>query len=400
MRLQEIEARKKEIALEIDKEGADLQALEEEVRALNKEAEEIKAQIETRKIIKKEVEEGAGIVIETRNFEIEKQEKFDRSSKEYRSAWLKDVAVDRFGNSYFGEMTKEERAAFTFVTSNSGSVVPKDIENRIFELVRSDSPILDDATMTFFSRGFGVPRHTAIAAGDAAVVTEGSANDDEQDTFDLLTLAGVSILKHVVFSKQMEIQSIEAFETWLVEHLAKRIRVAKEKQVLARLNNTTYGIAANNVLTGTLTDAEMLRIFGQIDQDGEKVVYANSKTIWNKIAGLEDTAGNKLFVPNSMSDPFIAGRVYGAPIKADSNIPDDVIYVGVPKTILCNDFLALEIDMQQEPKTMNQIFTAYSLFDAGLENPKAFVKYTIQTVQEEQGTPSTPSEGEEGTQGE
>lgn len=378
MRLQEIEARKKEIALEIDKEGADLQALEAEVRALNKEAEEINAKIEVRKNLKKEVEEGAGIVIEARNFEIEKQETFDRSSKEYRSAWLKDVAVDRFGNSYFGEMTKEERAAFTFVTTNTGAVVPKDIENRIFELVRSDSPILDDATMTFFTRGFGVPRHTAIVAGDAAVVAEGSANDDEQDTFDLLTLAGVSILKHVVFSKQMEIQSIEAFETWLVEHLAKRIRVAKEKQVLARLNDTTYGIATENVLTGALTDAEMLRIFGQIDQDGEKVVYANSKTIWNKIAGLEDTAGNKLFVPNSMSDPFIAGRVYGAPIKADSNIPDDVIYVGVPRTILCNDFLALEIDMQQEPKTMNQIFTAYSLFDAGLENPKAFVKYTIQ----------------------
>lgn len=376
MRLQEIEARKKEIALEIDKEGADLQALEEEVRALNKEAEEIKEKMEIRNKLIKDVEAGAGTIMETRKFTEEKIEQFDRASKEYRMAWLKNVATDKFGNAVFGEMSKEERAAFTFVTTNTGAVVPTEIENRIFELVRSQSPILDDATMTFFTRGFGVPRHTAIVAGDAAVIAQGSANDDEQDTFDLLTLAGVSILKNVVFSKQMQIQSIDAFETWLVEHLAARIRVAKEKRVLAQLDNTTYGIAAANILTGTLSDAEILKIFGQIDQDGEKVVYANSKTIWNVIAALEDTAGNKLFVPNAMSDPFIAGRVYGAAIKADSNIADNVIYVGVPKVILCNDFNTLEIDMQQEAKTMNQIYTAYSLFDAGLENPKGFVKYT------------------------
>ena len=30
-----------------------------------------------------------------------------------------------------------------------------------------------------------------------------------------------------------------------------------------------------------------------------------------------------------------------------------------------------------EPKTLKRIFTAYSLYDAGLENPKSFVEYTV-----------------------
>jgi hypothetical protein len=30
-----------------------------------------------------------------------------------------------------------------------------------------------------------------------------------------------------------------------------------------------------------------------------------------------------------------------------------------------------------EPKTLKQIITGYSLFDAGLEDPKAFVKLTL-----------------------
>ena len=174
----------------------------------------------------------------------------------------------------------------------------------------------------------------------------------------------------------MEIQSIDAFETWLVEHLAARIRVAKEKQVLSRLDNTTYGIASGNILTGTLSDAEILKIFSQIDQDGEKDIYANAKTIWTVLASLETTDGTKLFIPNSMSDPLITGRVYGAAVKADANLADNVFYVGVPRSILCNDFDTLEIVPQIEPKTLNRIFTAYSLFDACLENPLASVKYT------------------------
>ena len=375
-RKEEIEARLAAIRSEMEKDNADIDALTEEVRSLKEELRQIEADAEKRKKLREEVSSGDGVVI--RDFVQDKpqKERYDTGSQEYRTAWLKNIAVDERGNRLLGGMTDGERRAFTFVTTNTGAVVPKDIANRIVELVRSQSPILDDASMTFFTRGFGVPRHKSIDAGDAKPVNEGTANDDEQDTFDLLNLVGVEIKKHVVLSRQMEIQSIEAFETWLVEHLAARIRVAKEKHVLTRLDNTTYGIAAGNKLTGTLNDAEILKIFSQIDQDGEKVVYANAKTVWTVIAALTDSEGRKLFIPNSMSDPLIAGRVYGAAVKPDANLADNVLYVGVPRSILCNDFDDLEVVSQQEPKTLNRIITAYSLFDAGLENPLAFVKYT------------------------
>lgn len=375
-RKKEIEARLAAIRDEMEKDSADIDALTEEVRSLKEELRQIEANAEKRKKLREEVSAGDGVVIRTFTQDKPQEERYDAGSQEYRTAWLKNIAVDERGNRLLGGMTDGERRAFTFVTTNTGAVVPKDIANRIVELVRSQSPILDDASMTFFTRGFGVPRHKSIDAGDAKVVNEGTANDDEQDTFDLLNLVGVEIKKHVVLSRQMEIQSIEAFETWLVEHLAARIRIAKEKHVLTRLDDTTYGIAAGNKLTGTLSDAEILKIFSQIDQDGEKVVYANAKTVWAVIAALTDSEGRKLFIPNSMSDPLIAGRVYGAAVKPDANLADNVLYVGVPRSILCNDFDDLEVVSQQEPKTLNRIITAYSLFDAGLENPLAFVKYT------------------------
>lgn len=377
-RIKEIEARMAAIAVELEAEGADLDALQAEVRSLKSEKTELEA-VEKRAAIRASVAGGAGVEVRSFAPTVEAEVVYTADSKEYRSAWLKEIAVDAKGNHLFGGMTKEERAAYTMVTTNTAAVVPTDIVNRVVELVKADSPLLADITITQFTRGFGVPRHLEIAAGDAMVVAEGVANaDDEKDTFDLLPLSGVEIKKHVVLSKQMEIQSIGAFEDWLVTHLAARIRVAKEKHILAQLAKTSVGIAEGNKITGTFSDEEVLRAFSLINQNGVKKVYANSKTVWTVIAALKDQQGNKLFIPNSMADPTVAGRLYGADVKVDDNLTDNVILIGVPSAILGNDFAALEIVPYVEPKTLNRIYTGYALFDAGLENPQAFVHYTHQ----------------------
>lgn len=376
-RIKEIEARMAAIAVELEAEGADLDALQAEVRSLKSEKTELEA-VEKRAAIRASVAGGAGVEVRSFVPAVEAEVVYTAASKEYRNAWLKEMGVDGRGNHIFGEMSKEERAAYTMVTTNTAAVVPTEIVNRVIELVKADAPLLADITMTQFVRGFGVPRHTGIVAGDAAVVGEGTANVDEQDNFELLPLAGVEIKKHVVLSKQMEIQSIDAFADWLVSHLAARIRVAKEKHILAQLAKATVGIAEGNKISGNFTDEEVLRCFSLINQNGVKKVYANSKTVWTVIAAMKDQQGNKLFIPNSMADPTTAGYLYGAAVKVDDNLADNVILIGVPAAILGNDFAALEIVPQVEPKTLNRIYTGYALFDAGLENPQAFVQYTHQ----------------------
>lgn len=360
----------------------------EELEKLSKEAEQLRAaqgDMERRDTLRRSIAAGKeGTVVRTMQDMDGKATRrtYDNASPEYRTAWLKNIAVRAAPGSHegvpmFGEMTEEERRAFTFTTANSGSLVPKVIADRIVELVRSQYPIYTDATKSFMEMGFGVPRHKSIDAGDAAETAEGAAGTDEQDSFDLLDLTGVEIKKVVELSRKMKFQSIDAFESWLVDHIAKRIGVAKEKHIITKLDDTSgAGMAAGNVLTGTLSDEEIRKIFSQIDQDGNKVVYANAKTIWNVIAGLENAKGEKLFIPSTMDDPMVEGRIYGAKVKPDANLADNVIYVGVPASILANEFSELEIFEHLEAKTAKTIYTGYSLFDAGLENPLAFVKYT------------------------
>ena len=390
MTADEVEQRISQIKSEMDQPDANIDQLNDEFDALSERRAAIKAEAEKRAQLAARIAGGeiGNTINNLGGMEtMENEIRYNAGSPEYRNAWLKNMAVRGDGQRIFGELNEVEKRAYAMTTENAGAVVPTDIQNRIIELVQSDSPILDDAAVYNMTRGFGVPRHKSIEAGDAKGVDEGTANVDEEDTFELVTLDGIEIKKHVVITRKMQFQSIDAFADWLVTHLAARIRVAKEKVILARLDGTApdggstvaeAAIAAGNKMAGAAYDDASIRsAMGKIKAAGAKVVYANNSTIWNHLAGMENAKGDKLFVPNSMVDPVVQGRIYGAEVKVDSNLEDHVAYFGVKGKVLANNFDNLTIYSAIEPKTMNTIITAYALFDAALEEPEAYVKVTF-----------------------
>ena len=380
MTIQEIEARLAEIRKLIESASAEeIEALSAEVDGLVAQREALKAAEEKRAAIRSMVATSgtnANPVIP------EARKEYGADSEEYRRAWLKSMAVfrsqDGTEHKLLGDMTAEEREAFTFTTANTTSVVPTVVLNRIVELVKSMSPLYDDSNQSGMTQGFGVPRHTAISQGDAATTSEGVANDDEIDSFDLLALTGVEIKKHAKITRKMQWQSITAFENWLVSHLSKRIAVAKDTRIISQLDNTTYGIASGNKISRTYTDNAIREALGLLTEPGQVVWYASAKTIYNGLAGIKDNNGRPLFLESTVTDdPKVKGRIYGGIVKEDANIPDNVVYVGVPRSILANDFDPLFIGRQTDMTTFVTTIGGYSLFDAGLENPTAFVKLTF-----------------------
>lgn len=358
----------------------ELEQLAEERSAIDAELEERRAQAAAEQLRRNAIADGTApvTVLQNRsNSTADETAAPGADSNEYRMAWLKRLAV-RDGVSLFGEPTEAESRAYTHTTANTGAVVPTAVMNRIVELVESTYPMYADAEKNAMTSGFQIPRHKAIAAGDAAAVAEGAANSDEQDTFDFLPLAGVEIKKHIVISRKMKWQSIQAFEDWVVRHLADRIGVAKETRILAQLDDATYGIAAGNVVASAqATDAGIRALLAKIKGQGTKVVYANANTIWTKLAAIDTTAGDKAFIANPQVDPVTQGRIYGCEVKLDDNLTDNVVYIGIPRMLLANDFEELFINHAMDPKTFEDIVAGYSLFDAGLENPQSFVKATF-----------------------
>lgn len=385
MTIGELEARASAILEEIDKDGADLKALKDEAKAIREELDSRAAAEAARAEARAAVAAGAGRVVAGAAANQNNQ----RASEEdlYRRAFLKNLATTRDGIHLLGEMTTEERDAFIHTTANTGNVVPAVMMNRIIDLVESMAPMLDDATRTTMTQGFGIPRRTAISQGDATGVTEGTANDDEENTFGLLSMDGIEIKKHVVITRKMKFKSIDAFESWVIDEIGKRIAVAKEAVIRARLDGSApsggseisgSGIAAANILTSqSYTDAAIRGMFAKVKGAGERVIYANSATIWSYLFGIVDSAGDKIFVPNSMVDPLTAGRIYGATVKVDDNLSNNVVYLIVKGAVLANDYDDFFLFRATEPKTVNEIITGYSLFDAGLEMPTNAVKATF-----------------------
>jgi HK97 family phage major capsid protein len=105
MTVEQLEERKSAIVGELDNEGADLDALEEEVRAIKAELEAREAEEAKKAEVRDAVASGAGETIKTFQEERKMEKTFSVDSVEYRDAWLKNL----MGR----ELDAEERAAIT-----------------------------------------------------------------------------------------------------------------------------------------------------------------------------------------------------------------------------------------------------------------------------------------------
>ena len=125
MTVEQIEERKGAIVGELDGEGADLNALEEEMRSLNAELEIRKAEEAQKAEIRQAVATGeVGETIKTFEEEKRNMEKrdFTVDGAEYRQAWLKNLMGL--------ELDTEERAAIT-----GTDAIPTETLNRIVNVL-------------------------------------------------------------------------------------------------------------------------------------------------------------------------------------------------------------------------------------------------------------------------
>lgn len=381
-RLKEIEKRMAQIRGEAQAEDADIDALNKELDELLEERKSILEKEENRKnLMNKVIQNGRTV----RNFiedEGEAEEEFDDSSPEYRTAFLKKIAVRQSADGtvipMFGELTEREKRAFTFTTQNSTAVVPKATANKIVELVKSSSALYSDLNINRFSMPYSVARHIAIAEGDAEQLAEDVVPAEEKDTFDKIDIVGVDFKKGAKISQNMMIQSLDAFEMWLVNHIVKRLIHAANRYIYTVLDDTTKGMKADQkfVTQNGLTDNDLLKYLGEVT-GGNVRIYANRKTIFTYLATIRegDTSNKQLFfLPNE--DPLVRGIIHGAMVKEESSLADNIMYIGAPEEIEANEFEEANVVAMPEKGRMTW-FDGFMKFDCGLLDPEAFCKVTI-----------------------
>lgn len=209
MTVEQIEARKAEIAKELETEGADLDKLQEEVKSLNAELEARKAAEAKRAEIRKAVANGAGkIVIKSDDKPAEV-----RNSKAYIDAYAEYVRTGK---------ADECRALLTVNAPNNGSVPVPEFLQEYIETAWEQNDILRRVRKTFFRGNYKVPFE--LSASPAVVHQEGTtAVTEETLTFGLVTMIPESVKKLVSFSNELEDLRGEAFLRYIYDEMAFRV---------------------------------------------------------------------------------------------------------------------------------------------------------------------------------
>lgn len=371
MTITEIDARMAEIATEMDKDGADIDALTEEVRKMNERKKTLKAEAEKRKALRNAVAAGKGETVHTFEMEERKAVEYDAASPEYRRAFMKNLLGE--------EMTAEERAAWVHTTANTTAVLPTTMLNNIWDLVSSQHSIMGDITIYRTGTIIEVVKHTAIAQGDAATVNENAANDDEKNTFVKVTLSGKDFSKHVDVSYAMERMSIDALESYLTNEIANQIGAAMASDVITQIGtDMDSGNKVNSAANNEVTFKELAALFGKLERAQNVTVYAKRSTVYKYLVGMVDSNKRPVFQPNAQAGA--AGSIIGATIKIEDAVADNVILIGDPKNVVYNMVQDIMIESDRDIKKHVTIYSGYARGQGALVVPKSFAQLTVTTA--------------------
>lgn len=283
MSIEQLEERKAAIAVEIELDGADLDALENEIRSINAELENRKAAEEKRAEIRSAVAAGKGTVIEKVKEEVKTMDNEQR----------KNEMIDALAEYIKGRATAEQRAMLLSTNVNNGVVKVSDIVDDFIWTDWDNSPILSRIRKVYVQGNYSVG-YEASATG-AVKHTEGAAAPTEET----LTLAYINFVaqyykKWIRVSDTVLALKGRAFMDYLMDEFGHQLAIALENAVVAEIAASTLSAKVTNDIDNTAVMAG----FARLSDEATNPVVIISKTNYAAIMNERATTGAKI------EDPF------------------------------------------------------------------------------------------------
>lgn len=276
---------------------------------------------------------------------------------------------------------------YTHSAENTPVVVPETVVDEIYGLIGEDYPFFGDARKLAIRGNVSIPRHTAIAEGDAAWYDEATETDDEKNTFDAIVLNGCELSKDITVSWKLQKMATPAFLNYISTELADRMTAAlgagvtqgqgptdgthpEPTGVVTQLKKTGTQVVS---YTGEPTYANITETISKIHSKlyTGSAVYANQKTIWTVLANIKDANGLPIFIPDASLGGV--GMLFGLPVKADAGFKDGEVLIGnAAKGYIVNENEAMSITMDNHAKGRKTDYVAYLITDGGVADERAF----------------------------
>lgn len=216
---EELLERRTQIATEIETDGADLDALEAEVRAINDELETRKKAEDQRRELRKAVADGDGNTIKTFEKEKTMEIKELRSSKEYINAYAKGIMTGRYDEC---RRLLTENALDANVGEGDSTVpVPTYVEERIQGIFERNE-ILRRVRRTYFRGNLRVGFE--VSSTGATIHAEGDdAIADEQLVIGVVEIISGMIKKTILVTDELVDIGGQALLDYLFDEFENKI---------------------------------------------------------------------------------------------------------------------------------------------------------------------------------
>lgn len=311
MTIEELEARKCAIAEEVEKDDADLEALNEEITGINEELEERKDAAAKKAEIRSRVAQGAGNVIK----------KFEEEKPKMNEEVRKNEMLDALAEYIKGNATEEQRALLT--TGATGGTVK--VSNIVDDFIWTDwdkSPILSRIRKVYVKGNYSVG-YEASATG-AVKHTEG---DMENPAEEVLTLAYINFVEQY-FKKWITVSDTvlalkgRAFLDYLMDEFGHQLAIALENAIVAEIAASSLSAKVTNPIDNTAAMAG----FAALSDEATNPVVIISKANYAAIMNARATTGAKIEDPfNGMEVLFnrtVTGMLVGDLDGVVANFPE------------------------------------------------------------------------------
>ena len=319
-RLAQIEARLAAIPAELEQEGADLDALKNEVTDLKAERKRITEAAEKRRQILSEIGAGAGRTVRTFDKSEPQQRTFTPDREEYRTAWLKNLQGK--------PLDAEERAAVT-----ATAAIPTQTMDRIVATMDL-APMIAAVDVTYIPGNVSWP--VEKTANDAAWVEMATAATDSADALDAVSLGAYKLIKTLEITADVQAMAIPAFESWLVNRLANKLSVTLNKSIFSGTgSNQATGLLKSGEITNTgtwtaggMTYADLLAILAALPTKyhPNATLVTTRQVFFGQILGMVTDGGDKVVVADAQSPAKF--NVLGYPVIVDDNCAADTVLFG------------------------------------------------------------------------
>lgn len=313
--IEEIQKLRLEIMEEMKAEDADLDALEQEVRALKAAEEELRAKAQEAAERRRRIADGMGAAQETHQAEPEQRSADEvRNSQEYIDAYAEFIKT---GNDL------QCRSLLTVNAPANGTLPVPIFLQEMIETAWETDGILSRVSRSYIRGNLRVPFE--LSADGAYIHPEGTTAPTEQAlTFGLVTLIPETIKKWVSFSDEVVDMKGEAFLRYIYEELTYRVSKKLSEEVLDDITtaSATNGSTAIGVpqVTAEPSLVTIPTATANLGEDARGMVI-----IMNRLTEVEFLAAH--VAGNFAYDPF-AGlpRVYSSHLPAYSTASAGDVY--------------------------------------------------------------------------